>query len=251
MKDRIGFEPVPPRLSPFEQAAEECSRIFDGLTSDDKRALAVRLVALGALNEGDLGYIEQVAEQARDTVREFLANAAAPTGDQKQRDKYLSLRREFEPESVTLVVVAKSPPVSGNYFYNPNGEVSEQLFKALMEQLGIKPKTKLEGLREFQKRGWVLIDATYQPVNAYDSRSRDLVIDGDYPKLSGDLKRLLSDRWTEVPLILIKANVRKVLEPKLKEDGFKVLNKGRSVYFPGSGRQRDFDKQFREIVRDL
>ena len=54
---------------------------------------------------------------------------------------------------VTLVIVAESPPISGNYFYNPNGEVSEQLFKALMEQVGVKPKTKLEGLREFQNRG--------------------------------------------------------------------------------------------------
>jgi hypothetical protein len=75
------------------------------------------------------------------------------------------------------------------------------------------------------------------------------VIDGDYPKLCGDLKRVLGDRWSEVPLILLKANVCKLLEPKLNKDGFKVLNKGRSVYFPGSGRQRDFDRQFREIVR--
>ena len=30
--------------------------------------------------------------------------------------------------------------------------------------------------------------------------------------------------------------------------GFKVLNKGRIVYFPGFGHQRDFDRQFREIV---
>jgi hypothetical protein len=166
-----------------------------------------------------------------------------------ERNEYLAKRREFEPESVTLVIVAESPPISGNYFYNPNGEVSEQLFKALMEQLGVKPKTKLEGLREFQNRGWVLLDATYEPVNAHGNRSRDLVIDGDYPKLCGDLKRVLGVRWSEVPLILLKANVCKLLEPKLNKDGFKVLNKGRSVYFPGSGRQRDFDRQFREIVR--
>ena len=166
-----------------------------------------------------------------------------------ERDEYLSYRREFEPESVTLVIVAESPPISGNYFYKPNGEVSEQLFKALMEQLGVKPKTKPEGLREFQNRGWVLVDATYEPVNAHDKRRRDLVIDGDYPKLCGDLKRLLGDRWNEVPVVLVKANVRKLLEPKLNKDGFKVLNEGRSVYFPGSGRQRDFDRQFREIVR--
>jgi hypothetical protein len=167
---------------------------------------------------------------------------------QKQRGEYLSLRREFEPTTVTLVIVAESPPASGKYFYDPDGEVSEPLFNALMKQLGIQPKTKFEGLREFQKRGWVLVDATYEPVNARDKPGRDLVIARDYQELCGDLKRLLATRWNGVPLVLIKANVCKLLEPKLKEDWFNVLNKGRIVYFPSNGHQRDFDRQFREIV---
>ena len=33
---------------------------------------------------------------------------------QKQRNEYLAKRREFEPESVTLVIVAESPRVSGS-----------------------------------------------------------------------------------------------------------------------------------------
>ena len=158
------------------------------------------------------------------------------------------MRREFEPTTVKLVIVAESPPTSGKYFYDPDGKVSEPLFNALMKQLGIQPKTKFEGLSEFQRRGWVLVDATYEPVNVRDKRGRDLVIDRDYPELCGDLKRLLARGWSEIPLILIKANVCKLLEPKLKEDGFNVLNKCRRVYFPSHGRQRDFDRQFREIV---
>jgi hypothetical protein len=122
---------------------------------------------------------------------------------QKQRSEYLDLRREFEPEPacVKLVIVAESPPTGGKYFYNPDGKVSEPLFTALMKQLGIRPDTKSEGLREFQKRGWVLVDATYEQVSEPDERSRDLVIDRDYPLLRDDLKRLLGARWNEVPLI--------------------------------------------------
>jgi hypothetical protein len=169
---------------------------------------------------------------------------------QKQRGEYLSLRREFEPEptTVTLVIVAESPPTSGLYFYDPTGKVSEPLFSALMKQLSIKPKTKFEGLRAFQARGWVLVDATYEPVNALDKDEpgRDLVI--AQPELCGDLKQLLATRWREVPLVLIKANVCKLLDPKLKEDGFNVLNTGRKVYFPSTGNQGHFDRQFREIV---
>jgi hypothetical protein len=81
-----------------------------------------------------------------------------------------------------------------------------------------------------------------------DKPGRDLVIARDYQELCGDLKRLLATRWNGVPLALIKANVCKLLEPKLKEDEFNVLNKGRTVYFPSHGRQPDFDRQFREIV---
>ena len=167
---------------------------------------------------------------------------------QKQRSEYLHLRRRFEPTSVKLVIVAELPPTSGKYFYDAGGKTSEPLFNALMKQLGIQPETKFEGLSRFQKRGWALVDATYDPVNAHDERGRDLVIDRDHPELCGDLKRLLAARWSEVPLVLVKANVCKLLEPKLKGDGFNVLNKGHIVYFPSSGRQRDFDRQFREIV---
>ena len=45
-----------------------------------------------------------------------------------------------------------------------------------MKQLDIHPKTKFEGLSEFQKRGWALVDATYEPVNALVVRGRDLVM---------------------------------------------------------------------------
>ena len=45
---------------------------------------------------------------------------------------------------------------------------------------------------------------------------------------------------------MIKANVCKLLEPKLNEDGFNVLNKDRVVSFPSHGQQPVFDRQFRE-----
>jgi hypothetical protein len=78
----------------------------------------------------------------------------------KQRSEYLDLRRRFEPANATMVVVAESPPVSGLYFYNPDAKVTEPLFAAIMKHLGVRPRTKIEGLVEFQKRGWALIDAT-------------------------------------------------------------------------------------------
>jgi hypothetical protein len=167
---------------------------------------------------------------------------------QRKRSEYLDLRHRYEPRSVKLVVIAESPPASGLYFYDPTGSPREPLFAALMKQLRLSPTTKEEGLREFQQSGWVLADATYEPVDKVTRSRRDRIIDRDYPLLRDDLAALMSDRST--PLVLIKANVCRILEPKLAHDGFNVLNRGRVIYFPSSGRQKDFFRQFGAILED-
>ena len=163
------------------------------------------------------------------------------------RADYLSLRRVFEPESIKLVIIAESPPASGRYFYNPAGDTSEPLFSALMQQLCVSPINKENGLREFQRKGWFLIDATYEPVNTLTSSGRDRIISRDYPSLRDDLVTVMIDR--SIPIVLLKANVCRTLEPQLIEDGFHVLNDGRVVYFPSTGRQKDFHRQFANILQ--
>ena len=164
-----------------------------------------------------------------------------------KREEYLYLRRPYVPESIRLVIVAESPPASGKYFYNPAGATNEPLFTALMKQLRFSCVTKEDGLREFQRRSWVLMDATYEPVNQLTGSSRDKVIERDYPLLHDDLATLISDR--SIPLVLIKKNVcEKLEEPKLIHDGFKVLNQGKRVPFPSTGRQKEFHQQFAAIL---
>jgi hypothetical protein len=168
--------------------------------------------------------------------------------DQKDKNDRMIEARRLDFERRDRARWAEEAPIRAREA-EAAGRVSELLFTALMKQVGIEtPNTKFEGLSEFQKRGWALVDATYEQLNKHDKRGRDLVIDRDYPVLCGDLKRLLATRWSEVPLVLIKANVCRLLGARLEKDGFNVLNKGRGVYFPGFGRQLDFDRQFREIV---
>jgi hypothetical protein len=159
------------------------------------------------------------------------------------------MRRRYEPDVVRLVIIAESPPASGHYFYNPSA-TSEWLFRALMQQLSFSPVNKESGLLEFQRRGWVLVDATYKPVNELPNGSkRDKIIIGDYQSFRDDLASLLPDR--SAPLILIKENVCRLLEPRLKKDGFNVLNAGRVIYFPSHGRQNDFHRQFAAVLKSL
>jgi len=166
-----------------------------------------------------------------------------------KRTEYLDLRRLYEPQGlIRLVIIAESPPASGKYFYNPRGATSEWLFAALMKQIGFSPSTKEKGLREFQRRGWILVDATYEPVNkGLPNSARNKVIERDYPLLRDDLATFTPDR--SAPLVLIKANVCQILKPKLVQDGFNVLNRDDVVPFPSTGQQPKFYKRFGAILR--
>jgi hypothetical protein len=170
--------------------------------------------------------------------------AAANEMEEMSRAKYLSYRREFEPTNVKLAIVAESPPASGKYFYNPTGSGTEPLFAALMKQLAFTPLTKEIGLREFQRQGWVLVDATYRPVNALGKLARDKAILEDYTALRNDLAAL-----SPASVILIKENVCRLLEHKLVEDCFKVVKNGAVIYFPSTGRQTEFDQQFSSAMK--
>jgi hypothetical protein len=165
----------------------------------------------------------------------------------RRRSDYLDLRHRYEPKEVGLVIIGESPPASGKYFYDPEGKPSEPLFAALMRQLGLSPRTKEEGLRDFQLAGWVLIDATYEPVNTLSRSSRNRVINRDYELLRDDLATLMPNRQS--PIVLMKANVCRKLESGLAKDGFNVLNAGRILCFPSTGWQKKFQQEFSAVLK--
>jgi hypothetical protein len=166
-----------------------------------------------------------------------------------KHNPYLDLRRRYEPKPPKLIIVAESPPEPKpdfKYFYEPTGLTNEPLFSALMKRIHFnKPLTKAEGLSEFQRRGWFLVDATYQPVNK-TRKIADEIILRDYPLLMADLNELTPDR--RVPVILIKANVCELLKPKLVNDGFNVINHDVDPPFPSHGWQPKFHEKFDAIL---
>jgi hypothetical protein len=96
------------------------------------------------------------------------------------------------------------------------------------------------------------VDATYQPVDKLTkdaSHDRDGVIARDYPLLLEDLAKLIPNR--SAPIVLIKANVCRILGPLLSKDGFNVLNGDRDIYFPSHGRQKEFKDQFGAVLFGL
>jgi hypothetical protein len=166
------------------------------------------------------------------------------------KSHYLAWRRRYQPAPVRLIVIAESPPWTGKYFYDPEGSRGEILFREMMKLLDVTCSSKDEGLRAFQRDGRILVDATYEPVNDGRKESeRNKVILRDYPLLVADLLELMPDR--SVPVVLIKANVCKVLEPRLKADGFDVLNRGIRPPFPTYQPDKfraDFDRILRSAA---
>ena len=171
------------------------------------------------------------------------------TGDERMHSRkyYHKLRAKYTPRRLKLVIIAESPPVSGKYFYDHTGAVGEPLFRALMHDLvGISPGSKEEGLSEFAKAGFLLVDATYIPVNkSFSPKERNAKILEDYPLLLNDLHSLLTTKKTKI--MLIKANVCRLLDAKLQSDGFDVINRGIIVPFPAFGQQ----VRFRKAVKGL
>ena len=161
---------------------------------------------------------------------------------------YLHFRERYLPAGRKIIFILESPPKSGLYFYRPEGSVSEPLFSAMMKDvLEIKPHTKKQGLSEFAARGFLLIDATNTPVNHphLTQKERNELILKDLPLLLEELQKY-SD--TETKVVLVKANVCKLLVPKLTGTGFTVLNRGRKIPFPSTGQQKRFREEVRQVL---
>lgn len=160
---------------------------------------------------------------------------------------YLNLRNKYLPKKVHAIFVLESSPASGKYFYNPDGKITEPLFRAMMKcVLDIKPETKKEGLSEFRDRRNFLIDSNYQRVNNFTNGQRNRVISGNYRILTDDLRKIIGRQKSKI--ILVKANVCRLLEEKLVNDGFDVINKGLIIPFPACGQQRKFCARIQELL---
>jgi hypothetical protein len=159
--------------------------------------------------------------------------------------EYFALRAPYTPARPKVIFVLESPPVSGEYFYNPAGRLKESLFRAMMHDvLEIAPETKAQGLGEFAARGFLLIDATYTPVNGYrEGPVRDKIVVDGFHFLVEELQKYAR---AETRVILVKKNVCNLLARRLKDlNRFHILNSEDIIPFPGSGQQA----RFREIIR--
>ncbi|MDA3918993.1 MAG: hypothetical protein PF690_18775 [Deltaproteobacteria bacterium] len=162
------------------------------------------------------------------------------------KDYYLKLRNKYFPKELKFILVLESPPVSGKYFYDETGKTSEPLFNELMKALNYKPIAKKDGLKFFSDQGFFLVDATYKPINKLKGVERNNTILSDFDNLVADLENSTPEKQSG--LILVKANICRLLENELQQKGFNVLNQGAVIPFPSTGQQKRFQTEFQKIL---
>lgn len=167
---------------------------------------------------------------------------------------YSIAREKYLPKKVNLVFIAESPPfvelgVEPRYFYFDTLSKKDFLYRGMMQALFPKAdvKDKPPFLREFQEKGFLLMDASELPVNQYSDKQRDRAILEGLPDL---LSRLKSLPGSPSEIVLIKKNVFDLLYFPLISNSFEVLNK-ESIPFPACGNQKRFRTKLREALKQF
>ena len=162
---------------------------------------------------------------------------------------YLDLRVKYQPATIKLIFILESPPTSGNFFYEPSGKVTEPLFSAMMKIIGHKASSKEDGLAAFASKGFFLVDATYRPVNQIkNQKKRNQAILSDLPDLILDVKGIIESQQDEISIVLVKANICRLLEERLMAMGMNVINHNTVIPFPSHGHQKRFHENMREVL---
>lgn len=144
---------------------------------------------------------------------------------------YIDLRNNYLPKKLKVIFILESPPEGHGYFYDPSGRTSEVLFRAFMKLIDFVPVDKNEGLKELAKRGYLLVNPVYIPVNKIPEKEADTIILNNYKKFLKDLNDLIKNQ-KKVPVILVKSNILRLLEKPLISDEFNVINEGILIPFP-------------------
>ncbi|MDQ5912463.1 MAG: hypothetical protein QG568_678 [Patescibacteria group bacterium] len=145
--------------------------------------------------------------------------------------EYISLRNRYLPTDLKIVFVLESPPQGHGYVYNPEGRISEVLFRAFMKLIDFIPTDKNEGLQELAKRGYLLVNPVYIPVNKLPDEEADEIIVGNYNKFKKDLDLLIGVN-KDIPIVLVKSNILRLLEKPMLDDGYNIVNHGLLIPFP-------------------
>ena len=174
---------------------------------------------------------------------------------------YDSLRKQYKPAHVTLLLVAESPPPSADipssrHFYRSDRvRRDDRLFvntiRALYPEAMEQTETAIEAekerwLRRLQQDGVYMIEAlTVSQKHEVTKKQRQERIMEALPDLERRIKELVDDT---TGIILIKSNVFDVAATPLRDAGLRVLNT-ELVDYPGRFNQPAYREKLGRLTR--
>ncbi len=161
--------------------------------------------------------------------------------------QYIQMRNKYLPQKIKAIFVLESPPAGHGYFYDSSGKVSEVLFRAFMQLFEYNVADKESGLNMLANNGYILVNPIYTPVNKLPDKEADRLIVENYPNFIRGLEVLTKGDKT-IPIILVKSNILRLLEAKMVDDGYNVLNKGLLIPFPLHYHIKTFLERVRQIM---
>lgn len=175
---------------------------------------------------------------------------------EEQLQIYSDLRQRYKPEKIKCLLIAESPPFSGDemrFFYNPDVSRKDYLLRETMKVLfpdfkdNYNGKNKGEYLEKFKEKGFYLIDSINFPVNDRSDALRNKALKEQVPLKLKEIENLIDK---DTPIILIKKNIHDIYYDELSSKGYNVLNE-KALPFPCAGQQGNFKTYFSKITKDL
>lgn len=169
-------------------------------------------------------------------------------------EKYLRARDKYRPH-VEYLLIAESPPESGGYFYFERMTKNDHLFRETMKALGIYPEyqtmtraiDKAPLLKEFQSRGFFLIDVSYKPIDKAGIDERRKAVREGIPNLLNEVRGLNPRN-----IIIVKKTIFNDVRFALQESrlGDRILNKG-PLPFPSNGNQARYRTMLKDLLKNI
>jgi len=82
-----------------------------------------------------------------------------------------AIRRTYQPNSVSHLLVGESPPFGGTFFYLANSLLFRAVHQSFLAQVPHVPHGE-EFLRWFCSKGWFVADLCHNPINHLPRRDR-------------------------------------------------------------------------------
>lgn len=169
---------------------------------------------------------------------------------------YIELREQWRPERVRLLVIAESPPASGDdggqrrFFYHDYLGY-DNLFRGVVQAMyGVQaPELLATGKRPWLQRlkddGFLLIDLAPHPVNALSNPERRKVLRESVP---GCVDRAAA--LDPEGIVVVKTNLFPLLEGPLRRAGLALLH-DHPIVFPLGNVRAEFIHTFNQARQRL